>query len=337
VTAELSEEQRSVVAKVEKLLRLADKNPNAAEAASATAKAQELLQAYNLSLAMVEQGSGGSGAREKAMLKGGVYQYQRDLWKAVAELNFCLHWNRRKWEPYQRTVKSWDGTKRQVTDEKRVWIHCLVGRTVNTASTRAMATYLEQAIERLLRERLGPNQTNMLFSRWAVSYREGAAHNIIQRIYKRRRELLKEEERKRRDAEAAAVAATRAGVSTATALTLSTYIDKETDANMDFIYGEGWSAEQAAERARRAKAEAEAEAEYAAWAAANPEEARREEEKARKREEAEEKRRARRGSGDSGKQYDAGAFWAGNDAAKKVSLDQQVDTGSAPRGRLSHG
>lgn len=309
---DLTEEQRGVIDKVEKLLRLASKNSSEAEAAAAAAKAQELLAAYNLDMAAVEQGGGQSGAREDAKLKGGVYQYQRDLWYAVAELNFCLYWTQQVWVKLTKRRKGWDGTLREYTDHKRQWQHRVVGRKVNTAATRAMAEYLEQAVERLVRERLGPNQNHMLFSRWAVSYREGAAANITERLWARRSEAIARE--KARETEAG-----RAGVSTATALTLVTYSSQEDDANFDFIYGEGWSAKQAARRAEAAAKAKEAEDAYTAWAAAHPEEAAKGEAKRK----AEEERRARRRTS-RGKDYDVSAFYAGYDAGKSISLDQQV-------------
>lgn len=62
--SDLSPEILSVIHRIEKLMRLADKNPSMAEAASAAAKVQELLEAYNLDAATVERASGKTGARE---------------------------------------------------------------------------------------------------------------------------------------------------------------------------------------------------------------------------------------------------------------------------------
>lgn len=50
------EDLAKVTERVRKLLNLATKNPNEAEATAAAAKAQELLVAYNLDMATVEQG-----------------------------------------------------------------------------------------------------------------------------------------------------------------------------------------------------------------------------------------------------------------------------------------
>ena len=81
----------------------------------------------------------------------------------------------------------------------------------------------------------------------------------------------------------------------------------------------------AAERARK-------EAEYAAWAAANPEEARAEEEEARKEREKRDARRrssGRRSSADDNIDYSA--YYRGYDAAEEIGLDQQVSNPSAGR------
>jgi len=190
----LTEEQRSIIAKVEKLMRLAGNNPNEAESASATARAMELLAAYNLDLGVVEREGGDGGRRGEEKLLGGFYDYERDLWHRVADLNFCLYWNQhtRVWKTakaereYELGIANWlaglkaedparhdryvkeDGSltslgQRAVpwrldalrrNGKKRVRQHRLVGRQVNVAATRAMMMYLSGAIERLTRERL---------------------------------------------------------------------------------------------------------------------------------------------------------------------------------------
>src|SRR5690606_22479832 len=58
-----------------------------AEAQSRIAKAQELLETYNLDMATV--GSKPDGKRNDTVRKGGLYSWQRRLWDSVAKLNFC--------------------------------------------------------------------------------------------------------------------------------------------------------------------------------------------------------------------------------------------------------
>lgn len=328
---DLTEEQVKIVQKVEKLLALANrKKGNEAEAAAAAAKAQEMLAAYNIDMAMVEQGSGTSGKREEQKMAGGVYLYQRDLWRAVAELNFCLYWTSSRWHGREVKRRWGDGTTWTDYVYGLKYQHRVVGRLVNVKLTESMASYLEQTIERLVMDRLG-NQNNMRFSRWAVSYRKGAAARIIEKVQDRREELeVAEAERKRK----AEHEAQRRGVSTATTLTIADVRKSERDANMDFLYGEGWSAEQAEKRRRAAEAAKKADEEYAQWAAANPEEARKEEEKRRKESERYWARRRGRGSRSSDN-VDSGAYWAGYDAAESVGIDPQTSDGSSKTRRLS--
>jgi len=324
---QLTAEVQAIVDKVEKLLRLAAKNPNEAEAASATAKAMELLAAYNLDMGTVERNGGETGKRADELLNGGYYEWERDLWRAVARLNFCLYWSQITFSPMsggkvEKYVRVEGERFSKLVQGVNQHQHRVVGRTVNIAATKAMAGYLQNAVQRLTRDRCREGRIPVR-SPWANSFREGVTDRLTYRIYERRRHLIAEEEQKRRDAEEAAVAAGRSGVSTGTALTLSTYVDQEYDENVDFVFGKGTSAKWAAERAQRAAAEKAADEEYTRWAAANPEKARREEQK-RKEKAAKQAERDRRKNTKFVK--DLGAYYAGRDAAEAVSLDPQADT-----------
>lgn len=271
VDHEFDDATRASLEKVSKLLRLAARNPNQHEAAAATAKAQALLAALNLDMAAVEAVTGVESKRADQLLKGGRYVWQRDLWNSVADLNFCFHWSQDEFVPCE------NGRYYRMEEGRRVYgryeaHHRLVGRVVNIQATRVMAQYLEAAIERLTRERCAQGRIP-LRSDWAYSYRRGLSDQVIVAIYERRKEQLSAETRRQREAEEAALGAAGSAVSTATALTLASYADRESDANADFVFGAGTSARWAAERAAKAKAEAEAEAEYARWAAAHPEQA----------------------------------------------------------------
>lgn len=349
---ELTPEALKVIETVRKLLNLANKNPNPEEAASAAAKAQKMLAEHNIQMSMVEEQTGKvEGKREKAKLQGGMYKYQQALWTAVAELNFCLYWNQQTWEKrkVQQRYTGWGQgfwneklgryTQYQwVEDYARTWRHTLVGRTINTQSTVVLAQYLEGAIERLLLERLSertdqPNSQR--FSSWAVAYREGAVYDLVERLEEKRRGLIDEMERAAREAE---LRARESGVSLATSLSIEVMAQTERDANMDHIYGEGWSAQQRAKRAEAARIKAEEEAAYAQWAAANPEEARKEE--AKRREEARKYWARRRGGGggshtETASDKNPGAFAAGRRDAAKISIDTQVGAGDATQKRLS--
>ena len=323
MTEQLSPETLKAVEKIKKLLDLAAKNPSKEDAASAAAKAQELLAQYNLDVATVGEISPEAGRREQAAVDGGFYAYQRRLWGAVASLNFCLHWNqqyRTRGQRYTNGVGS-----EIVWKDVLKWRHALVGRVVNVRATMAMAGYLSQAIERITRERIQADAISRV-SGWAVNFREGAVMTIVEKLEERRAVALDEEERRQRDYERAMAA----GASTSTAISLASLAKTERDANLDHLYGEGWSAKRAAARAEAAARAAEEERQYAAWAAANPEEVRRREEE-RRRQDAKNasRRRGRWSSGSSGKEVDWGAYRAGRDAGKAIGLDPQAEARKA--------
>lgn len=315
--SEMSPEAAKAVELVQKLLNLANKNTNEAEAASAMQRAQKLMEDYNLDMAKVERASGDTGKREKASNEGGLYHWQRDLWRAVAELNFCVYWTATE------TTKRRKVDKYGYIHERRGYkfVHMLVGRTVNVTSTRVMAQYLEGAIERLTRERLN-NDGKEFFTNWAMSYREGIAERVLKKVYLRRRERLAEERRKEADALAKAAQAGMAGASTSTALALQGFIEQEKDANYDFMHGEGASARKREREAKRAENLRKEQEEYTRWAAANPEEARRAEAKA---ERDAERAANRRTSWDrKNDKRDWSAYHAGYNKGEEVSIDQQA-------------
>lgn len=324
---EFTPEEQRAVEQIEKLLRLAAKNKNEHEAAAATAQAQRLLAAYNLDIATVEEATGKSTKRVDEKLAGGLYKFQRALWQAVAELNFCLYWNQYEYVSNKRTRTSpYTGEKYKVGG----WIfrHRLVGRHVNVISTQNMAQYLEQTIERLTRERVGDG--TQYFTKWAIAYREGMADRIQEKIYERRHALLAEEKQRKFEEEQRARAANSEGVSTGTALTIADVVKREYEANCDFLYGEGWSAKCTQQRVERAQAQAEAEAAYTQWAKNHPEEAAQQEEQRRK--EARKRpwnygMRTERWNG----RDNSSAYYSGYEDGARVSIDPQVKDAVARR------
>lgn len=321
-------ELEGIVSRIQKLFKLAERGGTEAEAASAAAKAQELLAAYNLDMATVERAGSDSGRRETAKVGGGMYVYERELWRAVAELNFCLHFVTRRRAVRTPERRAPDGTL--IRRERTYWQHChnVVGRTVNVQATEHMARYLQQTAERLCREAIHGDQSQF-FSSWAVAYREGVVERVIEKLQKRRADMISEERLKEERLRAEATRAARDGVSTSRAVSLTSVTQSERDANFDHLYGEGWSAQRRAEQARRAEARRQAEEAYTRWAEANPEEARKEAEKARK----EAERRSRRGyrwtARDS--RRNSGGFYEGYDAGAGVSIDPQVGSGAQRR------
>jgi hypothetical protein len=339
---------QTVIDKIAKLFKLAE-SPNQAEATAAMNKAQALLAQYNLSEMAVTEGASSAKAAKRTDEKhrGGLYKFQRDLWQSVAELNFCWYFASKIRDPNkisQYWIRKYGG-KANVPEWRRgghTPAHRLVGRAVNVAATLAMVQYLEATIERLVRERIqtrvvekarteadraerwgrdpNPVQEDPLWGEWAVKYREGIVDTVTDKIWDRRQEMLKGDEFKKYKATEDG----RAGAQTGTALTLMDVKEQEYAANYDFLYGEGAYAKVLSARAVAAAERAEREARYAAWAAANPEEAKKEEEKRRK-----SARRTSWNAGTARDKTDHGAYWDGRDAGEKVSIDQQVSSGKA--------
>jgi hypothetical protein len=301
-----------VMERIRKLLRVSEGKANEHESTVALQLAQQMADAHNIDIAGVKGSK--AGERDDSLFPGGLYQYQRSLYEAIALLNHCLYWSRKglqKGEKYK---------------------HRLVGSKVNVLLTRQMAEYLQSTIERITREEYCGGDPIRYFKKDAHYFREGMVDRIVDKIREKRRE--QEAEDRRRKAEESA-RANHPG-STANALvTIDDVSQREAEANYDFLYGEGaWAKQQAARAEREARAKAAAEA-YEQWKKANPEEyARQQAELAAqnaeywKREERNAKRRKGRLTSYKPTKYDSGAYWDGNDRGASVGLDRQVDGGS---------
>jgi hypothetical protein len=331
----ISPEAQQALEKALKILEHARrKEGNEAEAEVAAQKYQAILLKYNLDEAVVEQAKGGSGKREEAKLAGGMYKFQRQLWAWAAELNFCLHFNTSEGYYAVTRPRGWDGQRYERKVWRYRWQHRLVGRSVNVQATIALATYLEEAIDRTVMDMVGDNSQR--FTNYAMSMRRGMSDRLCEKMAQRRKAILAEETRVRVEAEEAAARAARAGVSTATGVTVAAYTKSERDANMDFLYGEGWSARQAQAQAEAAARLRERQEAYRRWAAANPEEARKQaEEEEREYQKRERRRRVSYGRSERDN-IDRGAYYRGRDAAEHVGLDPQVGR-KAPKGKIGGG
>lgn len=338
--SDLSPEAQDVVEKAAKLLAVAARSTHPEEIASFTAKAMALLEDHGLSVASVERAGDQSGKRKQEEVRGGMYGYQQELWRAVAELNFCMYFRiaHTVTRRYPRTMA--DGTR--VTGEflGKEHRHTLIGRVVNVTVTRNVTEYLEGRIEAAVRERFPLNSQR--FKSEAVAFREGIADELVDRLRERRRQRLAEDSARQRQA--------AAGSETHLALTLGDLAQQEADANQDFIMGEdGYSArkraERAASRARRAQEAREAEEAWARWCEANPEEAA---EMARKEREAERKRDAcasrrtwsYRGRAPTKEELrrESPYFRQGREVAQSIGLDVQAGSRSSrTAGALTHG
>lgn len=201
-----------LIRKIEALLNV--KGCTEAEAESRLAKAQELLEKYNLDMASIG-GTPTQNKRNDKKTKGGLYSWQRNLWKAVAELNFC----------HYLSIK---GLQRGSTYE-----HRLIGSHGNVIATEVMANYLQETIEKLAQTWAKESGYKSVFVRDAIAYREGMTNRVAYKLRARRDKVLEEErkateERKQREAASGQA-------SSATALTLVEYISSEQDFNNDYL------------------------------------------------------------------------------------------------------
>lgn len=351
VQHEISDDARRALARARKILDMASRPPDEndsptqaaakeAERAAAAEKFQAVLLEYNLTQAMVEQtGAEADGRRQEAKLKAGVYEWQRSLWEAVAELNFCLYYCADVWRKQPCVRTGWDGQKYKSTKHIRGKEHQIIGRVVNCQATINLCTYIEAAIEKATRDQLalingGTLDHRQLFTRFAVSFREGAADDVVTRVNEQRRTVLRQERERVRQAQARAAEAGASGVSDGTSLVLASYVQTEADLNRDHALGKepGTTTKERAERAAREAAE---EAAYTEWAAANPEEAAK---KAKEEREANDRYWARRSGnyrgGPAPKARDHTAYKRGSAAGSKIGLDIQAG-GSKSKGSIS--
>lgn len=330
---ELSPDAQAAIRKIEKLLALAGNNPNEAEAAAAAAKVQELLAQYNLDMASLGDAPTDK-SRADDRLKGGLYKWQRKLWRSVAELNFCMYWSTVELDMTRKAAFKDQWGERKMG--RRVFKHRVLGRKVNVISTQMMAEYLEQAIERLVRDRLGQDHTQF-FTRWAASYREGVASRLQEKLYRRRQEMQDEEDKKTREA---ATRSRHLGAAPSSSTGLAAYTQSEHDANIDAVYGEGTSARWAADRHQAEEKSRIAREERAKWELAHPEEAaaQKAEQEAewrayRKKQARNDRRRTGSGHRERKNNRDDAGYYAGYEDGASIGLDPQMN--EQRRARLS--
>jgi len=308
MSGDLSNEAIKAVSLAKKLLALSkDSGATEAEASIAASKAMELLAAHNLDISIMESHGGAKEARGKETRSGGLYKWQRTLWRAIAELNFCLY----------ETVKG--------THSGGTFRHELIGRKVNVASCYHLGDYLEKTIERMVRERVN-GEARQLFTSSSNSYREGVADSIVSKLNARRFQFLMEQHAREK-------AARQANPGAGAAMTVMAMSEAEFDANMDIKYGEGYSAKLRAARAAAAARFEEARLLRRKWEIDNPEafaqeqaELKAAEEKRRKEEEKRAKRRKNTGysyRSDKVRKNEL-AYWDGRSDGEEVGLDSQV-------------
>lgn len=310
-----------VLTLISKLLQMKEgRGATEAEAAQAAERVQKLLQEHNLTLAEVESrgvaAAQGDRTKEKTARRA-ANPWQIDLMRAVAEGNFCLH----------RVAEERVG---KVTRR----FHMLVGRAVNVSATRDLFGYLEDTLRRIMMEG-GYSWSTEPGQAWLV----GASDLLIHRLAQRR----KEQERASAEREKTA----RAKGATARGLVLTDVYGTEADRNNDHLNGfpDGTTAARRRENEAKLVARAEREKQLVAEGVDPTEafyrshgyspEAAREAISSQRRAAARPSRGSSRGYSQrwtkADKRRDSSEYRAGREAARTISLDDQVGATSKPR------
>jgi hypothetical protein len=158
----------NIVSKVQKLLRLSTANSNAAEAASAAAKAQGLIDEHNLTAAMLALDDAAPEVDEPIIdfqTSGAPLdsQKQQQRWRGVlaltvAKLNGC------------RVYRSGGAL-------------ALVGRPTDAETVRYLYGYLSREVERLAAQQVGMGRT------WRNNFRLGVVDTINGKLHEQRRQF----------------------------------------------------------------------------------------------------------------------------------------------------
>lgn len=167
-----------IIRKIQKLLALGKRGGTEAEASAAMDLAQELLAKYNLDMAIIDKAvvEGGTVAapekREKTKIdRSAMYKWQQSLCRRIAESNYCWYWVQEVREPKGKPDKY------GYQDTRKVKRHVILGREANVVAVQMMYEYLAETLEDIL-----PYPHVERLSRSALSWREGAAERLAERI-----------------------------------------------------------------------------------------------------------------------------------------------------------
>lgn len=336
----MQEPSESIIRRIQKLLATGkrgqgnDGTCNEAEAAAAMNLAQALLAKHNLEAAVVEAAFVQGGTTEAAPEKRektrtnryAGYKWQRELWAAVCEANFCWH-----------SIAEVFDVKRNTTfmSKRPVPRHVILGRESNVIAVRIMGEYLEDTIERIVVSEGGFKNSERL-SRSANSFKAGASDRLVERI---------REQAEARKAEGGAGTSSGNGK----ALVLRDVFQAEYQANYDAQYGAGawarkllmdaeWAEGQEARNKRAAEVEEKAEREWLEYLAnESPVEKKQRERLEEKERIQDEKRSARSHRSWRNEQYreagkfDQEAYHKGAKAGDNVNLSTQLGEGRKDR------
>lgn len=295
---------RKTLDKIRKLLNLAkDGAATEGEASVAMEKAREIMAANNLTMAQLEA-AGQAGGEGSSRLKGGMkgkalYKYQQALMATVCDTNFCAALLDTKWNG------------RRAIDTG----YTIIGREANVVAAINMFEYLNASLERIVTSHLESNSQRL--SRWAVSFKEGAAQRLAERLRERHQEELARQ--------SAAARAQREAAPTAGALVvvMEDFAQAEADANYEHRMGwePGEAARRRAERDKRLAEHARREEERRANLT---EEERAAEDAEREKNRAKWEAKWDRANDRYWANKDVGAYFQGREEADQIGLDAQV-------------
>jgi len=304
---------RKTLDKIRKLMNLAkDGGATEGEASVAMEKAREIMATNNLSMAQLEASgkSGGEGSnRLRSGLKGkALYKYQQSLMSTIADTNFCAV-----------LVDSERRGNRHIDTG-----YTIIGREANVAAVANMFDYLNASLERIVTPHLESNSQRL--SRWAVSFKEGAAQRLAERLRDRHQEKLAEQSagsRAQREAQA-----TSSG-SGALVVVMEDFAQAEADANLE--HRMGWEPGEAAQRraeceARRAEYKRQEEERRANLT----EEDREAEDAAKARDHAKWERKWESAFKRRWANKNQNAYFAGRREADEIGIDDQVSKTAQP-------
>lgn len=299
---------RKTLDKIRKLMNLAkDGGATEGEASVALEKAREIMAANNLTMAQLEasgKGGGEGSNRLKSGYKGkALYKYQQRLMATIADTNFCAVMINTRYRG------------RRAIDTG----YTIIGREANVAAAVNMFDYLNASLERIVTPHLESNAQRL--SRWAVSFKEGAAQRLAERLRDRHQEELEAQSAKARAQRAAQSTSSGSG---ALVVVMEDFAQAEADANYEHRMGmePGDAARLRAEReVRRAEYKRQEEERRANLT----EEERAAEDAAQAKDRAKWDAKWQKRQDRFWDNKDVYAYFKGREAADQIGLDTQVD------------
>lgn len=311
----------NVVNRIKKLLRKSEvtRNDSEAEAELCMQKAQELMAQWNIDMSAAE--ASGADVVEKRVReqheRAAMYKYQRELWRSVAQVNFCLYFTVPIYKNVMVVNDDWTGDQ-QYAEKIVSRRHCFMGRESNVSATKLMGDYLEEAINREC-----PYKGS---TKSAISWKEGCASKLTARLYDRMWALQEENRAK-----------SKVSAADGAVMLLSDVYTSEYEMNIDAEYGAGTSARWRADRIAR-KEQQKLQDERRDMVMDCPEAFTAEEYKQVREHFAkiahQEKAHQRRRGNSSGETVgDLRAWWSGRKAGEDISLDPQIKSAVVEKSR----